>query len=258
MKTFLWPVRAFIFVGLFQLVSCTKSVDTVTNDSVSLELSSDAVTPDLSKCKIRRIYQSYDGFSDISAVFTYNSVGNPYSVYYQGGEVPNQHYFKYDASKRLTEWVQWWGTQEWEHHYYRYNTKNQINIDSAVSMDAIGIPHRSNLSTIEYDAQGRVVKETIVNLTNAWNPIAPTRRPTYTYDKRGNLGVAGWKSSSYDNKINPLRQSPVFQFIFRNYSMNNASVQPKYNSIGLPLSSTPNNDKFFNYVETSKIIYDCP
>jgi hypothetical protein len=49
-------------------------------------------------------------------------------------------------------------------------------------MDALGIPHRSNLHSIEYDDQGRVVKETIVNLTNAGDPIAPTRRPTYTYD----------------------------------------------------------------------------
>jgi hypothetical protein len=254
-----WTFRGCLCVGLLQIGSCTKSVDKVTNDSISLESSSDAVGPDLSKCKIRRIYQqNRDGVSGISAVFTYNSVGNPYSVYYEGGEVPNQHYFKYDASKRLTEWVQWWGTQEWEHHYYKYNAKNQINIDSAVSMDAIGIPHRSNLSTIEYDAQGRVVKETIVNLTNDGDPIAPTRRPTYTYDSRGNLGVAGWKSSSYDNKINPLRQNPIFQFIFRNYSMNNASVQPKYNSTGLPLSSTHNNDQFFNHVEVTKIIYDCP
>jgi hypothetical protein len=178
-------------------------------------------------------------------------------VLYEGGEVPNAHYFKYDVGNRLTEWVQWWGGQEWEHHYYRHNAMNQILIDSAVSMDAIGLPQRVNVSTIEYDAQGRVVKETIVNLRNAWEPIAPTRRPTYTYDSRGNLAVASWKSSSYDYKINPLRQSPVFQFITRNYSMNNPSVQPKYNSIGLPLSVTPNNDQFFNYVDISKIIYDC-
>lgn len=233
--------------------ACTKNIDTTTNETLSLETSSNAVTPDFSKCKIRRIYQGYD----ISALFSYNSVGNPYSLLYFGGEVPDQHFFKYDASNRLTEWIQKWGGQEWEHHYYKYNSQNQINVDSAVYMDALGTPHRSNLHSIEYDAQGRVVKETIVNLTNAWDPIAPTRRPTYTYDNRGNLGVKGWKSSSYDYKVNPLRQNPIFQFIFRNYSMNNASVQPKYNSIGLPLSMTNNNDQFFNYTETTKIVYDC-
>src|SRR5690349_657333 len=191
MKANRWMVQAVLFIGLLQAVSCTKKLENLPDDSLSLETSSNAVTLDLSKCKIRRIYQEdLDGVGGHTALFSYNSVGNPYSVLYSGGEVPNQHYFKYDKDNRLTEWVQWWGGQEWEHHYYRYNSQNQINIDSAVYMDAIGIPHRSNLHSIEYDAQGRVVKETIVNLTNAWDPIAPTRRPTYTYDNRGNLGVS--------------------------------------------------------------------
>jgi hypothetical protein len=69
--------------------------------------------------------------------------------------------------------------------------------------------------------------------------------------------VTGWKSSSYDYKINPLRQNPVFQFVMRNYSMNNPSVQPKYNSLGLPLSITPTNDDFFSADNVQKIIYDC-
>jgi hypothetical protein len=246
----------FLPIALLFLASCTKS-DVADSDSISLTTSNNTTTPDLSKCKIRRIYQKDSPESQTSALFSYNRAGNPYSVLYDGGEVPDAHYFKYDANNRLTEWIQKWGSQEWEHHYYRYNSTNQITTDSAVSMDALGNPHRINVSTIEYDSQGRVVKETIVNLKNAWEPLAPTRRPTYTYDLRGNLGVLGWKSSSYDYKINPLRQNRIFQFIFRNYSMNNPSVQPKYNSLGLPLSITPNNDRFFNYVDVSRIVYDC-
>jgi hypothetical protein len=128
---------------------------------------------------------------------------------------------------------------------------------SAIYSDANGSYPLVNVSTLEYDALGRVVKETIVNIKNGNEPLKATRRPTFTYDSRGNLAVAGWKSSSYDYKINPLRQSAVFQFIMRNYSMNNAAVQAKYNSIGLPLSMNPTNDAFFNMLNTEQVVYDC-
>ncbi len=153
--------------------------------------------------------------------------------------------------------MRWGDTYIHEFHFYRYNDKNQIIIDSTIRSDANDAYPYVDVSTIEYDNLGRVVKETIVNLKNGNEPLKATRRPTYTYDSRGNLAVAFWKSSSYDYKINPLRQNVIFQFIFRNYSMNNAAVQPKYNSIGLPLSMKPNNDQFFNAVETLKVIYDC-
>jgi len=247
---------AIVIVGLLQFIACTKTSDSVKFESGNLETTGNTVPPDLSKCKIRKLYQSYlDSPDFLTAIFSYNSSGNPYSVLVPGGG-PSAHYFKYDASKRLTEYIQMWDSLEYNHHYYRHNAKNQIIIDSAVYMD-LGKPYFSNLHTIEYDAQGRVIKETIVSLTNAGGSLFPTRRPTYTYDAKGNLAVAGWKSSSYDNKINPLRQSPVFQFIHRNYSMNNASVQAKYNSIGLPLSMKRNNYFFFEHIEYSKIAYDC-
>jgi hypothetical protein len=92
---------------------------------------------------------------------------------------------------------------------------------------------------------------------NETGPLNPVRNPTFTYDSRGNLAVAGWKSSSYDYKINPLRQNKIFPFIFRNWSQNNPEVQAKYNSRGLPLSMNPYNDMFFNANHAWKIIYDC-
>lgn len=223
--------------------------------SISQTVSSNAAAPDLSTCKIRKMYHIVHDDVQASAVFSYNKVGNPYSVRYSnGGTGVNDYYFFYDANNRLKEFSgRWQGGR----NYYTHNAQNQIVKDSAVYMDCCGRIGSIDVSAIEYDAQGRIVKETIVNKYNAYGPLSPTRRPTYTYDNRGNLAVAGWKSSSYDNKINPLRQSPVFQFIHRNYSMNNAAVQPKYNSIGLPLSMKPNNDLFFNQIETIRIIYDC-
>ncbi len=43
-----------------------------------------------------------------------------------------------------------------------------------------------------------------------------------------------------------FRAHPLFQFIHRNYSKNNAAPQSKYNAKGFPLSNNPTNDAFFN------------
>jgi len=244
--------------GSIFIAGCVKETSLHDATSFSQTVSSNATTPDLSKCKIRRIYQLYLPSTRSTALFTYNSAGNPYSVVYTpGGTGVHDHYFFYDAMNRLKEYRLMWAFYLDEVHYYRHNDQNQIVIDSAIYSDANDSYPLVNVSTLGYDALGRVVKETIVNIKNGNEPLKPTRRPTFTYDARGNLAVAGWKSSSYDFKINPLRQNSVFQFIMRNYSMNNAAPQVKYNSIGLPLSMNPTNDVFFNSMPTEQVVYDC-
>lgn len=247
-------LRAIAIIAIpLSLASCMK--ENISEQQISQTVSNDATAPDLSKCKLRKMYHVLYDNIQASAVFSYNKLGNPYSVLYSnGGTGVDDYYFIYDAKNRLKELRgQWTGSR----NYYSHNALDQIVKDSSVNMDCCGRLSSINVSTIEYDANGRIIKETIVNKYNDSGPLAPTRRPTYTYDNRGNLAVAGWKSSSYDYKINPLRQSKVFQFIHRNYSMNNAAPQPKYNSLGLPLSMKPNNDMFFNQLETIRLIYDC-
>lgn len=251
-------IKALIIAILFLAAGCSKK-ELSSRDSVSQTVSGDATLPILNTCKMRRIYQQVGPSFVETAVFTYNRAGNPFSVIYarSGTSFANHHFF-YDSNNRLIEYQQRWGdTYIHEFHFYKYNSANQIIVDSAIRSDANAAYPYVDVSTIEYDNLGRVIKETIVNVKNGNEPLNRTRRPTYTYDVRGNLAVANWKSSSYDNKINPLRQNSVFQFIHRNYSMNNAAVQPKYNSLGLPLSMKPTNDKFFNGAETLKVIYDC-
>jgi hypothetical protein len=251
-------VTQFALIAAILFAGCIKG-DILPENSLSSSISNDATTPDLSKCKLRRIYQGTTEIGQpITAIFSYNRAGNPYSVLYTpGGTAVHDHYFFYDQKNRLTEWRLAWGGYVIESHYYSHNLNDQIVKDSAIYLDCCGGFQGEYVSTIEYDASGRVVKETIVNTRNGEGPLTRTRRPTYTYDSRGNLGVLGWKSSSYDNKINPLRQNSVFQFIHRNYSMNNPSVQPRYNSLGLPLSLLRSNDGFFNDVGATRVIYEC-
>lgn len=250
------PIVTYLLI--VSVMACTKG-DLTTSSPLSKRLSDNVTTPDLSKCKMRRIYQKIDEFRTETALFTYNKAGDPFSVVYSNsGTNIASHYFFYDSRHRLKEYQLKWGQfYVHQYHYYRYNNKDQIIVDSTLISDANAAYPYVYVSTIEYDALGRVSRETVVNLKNGDLPLNSIHRPTYTYDARGNLGVINWKSSSYDYKINPLRQNRVFQFIFRNYSMNNATVQPKYNSLGLPLSLRPNNDRFFNGYEVLKIIYDC-
>lgn len=245
----------FVLTVTLLFYACTKNDRISSSETLSQTISNDANTLDFSTCKMRRIYQDIGDVRQ-TGLFSYNKAGNPYSLLYSNNGTGNRnHFFIYDASNRLTEWRQTYGSFIVEHHFYRYNSINQIVFDSMISKEA-GV-HYESISTIEYDSQGRVVKETIVNTYNDSGPLESTRRPTYTYDSRGNIGVLGWRSSSYDYKINPLRQSSVFQFLMRNYSNNNPAPQAKYNSRGLPLSLHPSNDNFFNSSVTYQIIYDC-
>ena len=264
MKKLQWPLRALLFVGLLQVVSCTKNLDAVPNDSVSTEVSNDLTFPttnEFSTCKIRRIYQSYGvGLATISAVFTYDHRGNPVSVLYNNDDIANDHFFIYDRLGRLREYRPTDGIGRGT-HFYGYDANNRIIKDTSITAPGSMYEQRFVI-TLTYDNQGRIIKENIVNYWNAPgegndNPLRPTRNPTYTYDARGNVAVKGWKSSSYDNKPSIFRTHPVFQFIHRNYSVNNSSTQAKYNSKGLPLAVVPGNDYFFNLENVTKAIYDC-
>lgn len=249
MKTFQWPLRAFLFVCTLQILSCTKSIDKASTEALSTSVSGDAtLAGEFSDCKLRYIiHKSSETESQmVKGLFTYNKAGNPISLTYTDG-TQYDNYFVYDKNNRLIEFRKSYNN-EWLFslaHRYGYNSKNQIITDTLLNGDGY-LPNGNisfsprGVSLIEYDNQGRVVKET-VQLDKL-----PKRYPTYTYDARGNLAVKGWKSSSYDNKVSLFRAHPVFQFINRNYSRNNAAPQPKYNSKGLPLSMHPANDDFFN------------
>lgn len=248
-----WAAMCLCVVSLF---SCTKTIDS-SKDSISVERSDDLtfpITNEFADCKIRSIYHTGLGGMVRRGVFTYNN-GKPVSLVYDQTNTGFQnHYFQYDKLGRLKSYrlryTQDDPTEE-EMHQYGYDANNRIITDT--------IPNFS-VSTFTYDSQERIIKENI----RYNNPGIPTRNPTFTYDNRGNLAVAGWKSSSYDNKVSIFRSNPVFQFIFRNYSKNNAASQAKYNSKGLPLSMNPANDDFFNAGPTAsyasnitRVLYDC-
>src|SRR5690349_5083079 len=152
----------FMSAAILLLSACVKK-DMSTNDSLSQTISSNATTIDLSKCKIRRIYQvDFNGL--VSALFTYNKLGNPYSVIYSDrGTGVNDHNFFYDAKNRLKQYELSWVGYATEQHFYSHNQLDQIVKDSAIYLDCCGRINSINVSMIEYDLMGRVVKENITN-----------------------------------------------------------------------------------------------
>jgi hypothetical protein len=232
------------------------------------------VVNEFSNCKLRRIVHEHGGVSGllVNGLFTYNAAGNPYSLTYGNGTGtgnPN-HYFFYDNKNRLREYRVGYSPTDvveavW--HRYGYNSNDVLIVDTMLNpgfvYEGVIVPDEiRTISTLTYDNQGRVIKEAIKHVNTG-----STRYPTYTYDSRGNIGVLGWRSSSYDYKVGLFSSHPVFQFIHRNYSKNNAAPQPKYNSKGFPLSMNPSNDAFFNAYPSNpgggytggifKVIYDC-
>lgn len=278
MKTFQWPLRAFLLVVLLQIVSCTKTTDSTTH-SINASQFSDLtfpVTNEFANCKLRNVRLKHPEVEQyINGVFTYNSAGNPVSLIFKDaieGEdaaIYPGYYFTYKQGRLSSLHHRTvYDNDAW--HSYAYDATNRIIADTAeygFSYYPPTGPQRSVyqifISTFTYDAQGRIIKETIKNTLNndgdgGVSPLQPTRNPTFTYDARGNLAVAGWKSSSYDNKVSIFRSHPILQFIARNYSKNNSSVQSRYNSKGLPLSVTPGNDQFFDYYKAvDRALYDC-
>lgn len=259
--------------------SCQKDL-VLKEDAVNAEtVSNDATgSSEFSGCKLRRVRLKHPEINQyINGLFTYNSAGNPISLVFKDATDDEEpfvypgYYFTYNKQGRLTglhhKIIS--GDDEW--HTYAYDANNRIIADTAQYGWSFKRPgeditrkiQQIFISTFTYDAQGRTVKETIKNTYNRDSegqiqPLLPTRNPTFTYDARGNLGVTGWKSPSYDNKVSIFRSHPLLQFIARNYSKNNSSVQSKYNSKGLPLQVTPGNDNFFDYYKAvDRAIYDC-
>lgn len=129
MKSSFYLSVLVIAVSIFS-TGCMKESVVRDTSSLSQTVSDNATTPDLSKCKVRRIYQLYSPSTRATALFTYNGQGNPYSVVYTpGGTGVHDHYFFYDAKNRLKEYRLMWAFYLDEIHYFRHNDKDQILID---------------------------------------------------------------------------------------------------------------------------------
>lgn len=230
----------------------------------------------LPKCQITKLKIGV-GPED-SMVITYNNKGNPVSMIrtVTGTSTPN-FFFRYDKRNRVTDVIGIYddgvGFETWHRLYYDH--RDRIIRDTTYDFGIVGetpqpIPGRDliarNISTFEYDAHNRIIRSTD---TYGGSPdmITTTR---YIYNSAGNLGlivtsrgdaVDSFAFNNYDNKMNMHLTHPIWQYLDRDYSLNNSFTAASYNSRGLPvLLDVGKNYGMFAQVyfyERLEIVYKC-
>jgi hypothetical protein len=217
-------LRVGIAVMVLQLMACQKILEYMPEIKAAKHYR-------LKKMILRTEYTEYEGR------FYYNKWGDPDSVIF--GFVATGHanlYLKYNNKRQLIEARGLYSNglyEDW--HRYGY-TGNQVTTDTCYTWgDASRDPEPGNyyykrINRFEYDSYGRISTET-------WDYIYPeseTQVWAFQYDEKGNR-IKPYQGLEYDNHINIHQLHPVWQFLARDYSVNNPIPAVSYNTAGLPL-----------------------
>ncbi|HKP31253.1 MAG TPA: hypothetical protein VJT83_00925 [Chitinophagaceae bacterium] len=239
--------------------SCQKKLDLPADSEV-------AGTPlpgQTTYCRIESIWENpntpgqrfililYDEYENPVAVTTpVPSTGHPYKT------------FKYDSWHRLKEYRGDYANQFFEFwHVYGYDQQGRIAWDTLYTLGLKGETPSGylgkNISEIQYDAQNRISKV----ITTQWLPPSSTPTvSTYEYDGAGNRLYPPAFGITYDNKQHLYRTNDIWQFLNRDYSMNNPFIADEYNSTGFPTKI--NSSRSYNFLneinlQNSQIGYSC-
>lgn len=206
-------------------------------------------------CRIKKVTM-YEGADTMYANFNYNHKGDPVSVVISDPSTGRPNLvFRYDHKGRLKEFYAPYSmdaNSNYEQWFtYRYDWKGRIVSDTAYAFGSVinHVPQPLNdyksYATYEYDAWDRVIK-VVRTYVSVNNPEPPVAIEEYVYDEDGNL--EWWLRSSnvtpsvteiymgpYGNKRNVRHTHKVWQFIDRNYSINEEAGAVAHNAAGLPL-----------------------
>lgn len=233
-----------LFILIFS--ACKKDMNDPSLSQVTNEDASDLVTP---ACAIDLIKGTNpDGIT--KAAFIYDGLGNPKKIKVDNVTTGNPNrLFRYNAQHRLTDYIGAYDNGTFEFwHKYGYNAAGKIVKDTVYIFGLLGATptdyYERRISRLTYDAQGRVATE---------NGLA------YNYDSDGNLN----NGLIYDHKKNLHRTNPIWQFIDRDYSVNNPIPTISYQS-GFPRkiswSATGPDFPFlsFQFAGDITVKYTCP
>ncbi len=250
MKAVTILLRSTFALLIIQFIACEKVIDFARAKN----------------CRIKKIhfFIQYEN-ADYDVDFYYNKWGDPDSVIINPTQMENPNlYFIYNSKKQLKEFQHAWAFGfPAILHRFGYS-RGVITTDTIVSFYT-QVPFHS-ITYFEYDRYGRISKSTYI----------PTGLPpyyilvnTYEYDSEGNLiRPSPYPPLTYDHKLNPQQLHPVWQFIARDYSLNNPTTALHYNNFGLPTKfDQPRPSLFFNYfsflgnslnaLDRSEIVYEC-
>ena len=214
-------------------------------------------------CRIKRILYHSEHNGDYYGNFYYNKWGNPDSVIHgYVALVQSNQYFKYNNKQQMIEAIYGWngGKEFW--HKFAY-TNRIITSDTLYVFPTSEEPeplHYVNKWIVyyEYDNFGRIIKET----RDLIYPIYDRRILTYVYDANGNRNNPYGPNFSYDNYTNIHVLHPIWQFLSKDYSLNNPFTAVSYNNFRLPTKL--NSEASFHFLEiversmaSAEIEYEC-
>jgi hypothetical protein len=189
-------------------------------------------------CRIESIWLNPNGANQSYWIIAYDDYENPrYITTPLPATGQPFREFKYDGWHRLKQFVGDYGNglfEEW--HFYGFDNNGRIGVDTNYVFGTLGEKPTNyfnrTISMLEYDSQGRIVRETSHD-DHGTNTVK-----TYTYDSNGNLVRPG---ATYDNKVHLNRTNDIWMFLTRDYSMNNPVIADAYNAAGYPtVINSPN------------------
>jgi hypothetical protein len=258
MKKFLSPALTAAALSMLLFASCKKTSNELAGPEELVAPPNGGQTA--KNCLITQIVVHDPSYNRTSAIFEYNQKGDPVTITpaIVGTGVP-RHEFRYSNNHLLTDYIGAYTNGFFEFWYkYTYDNHKRIIRDTQyVFGQYLDEPTNSiyvRVTDYTYDDQGRIIHTATTQL----QPTVLTFSSDFTYDANGNLvGPSG-----YDDKVNLHRTNPIYQFIDRNYSMNNPVAATSYNSTGLPLNfNYPGfTQSFFLhtiYMDNTTITYEC-
>ena len=218
----------------------------------------------LSFCRITHIrgdgFFAYPGATD-TLTFFYNAKGDPTDMLDRSPARNSQdQHWRYDNRGRLIAYYITFPpppgypppTGAVEYHKYAYPKPDWV-VDTVIYYGTPEFPplykdaFDGRIDAHLLDSRGRIIRT--YHLADLNPPTQPTTE--YKYDANGNLEVSNYlgapypPGTTYDHMINPYRTNYVFQFTYKDFSLNNliaidpASVGglvPEYNQFGLPVT----------------------
>ena len=170
--------------------------------------------------------------------------------------------FKYDSWYRLREFRGEFPNGNFDSwHFYGYDNNGRLAIDTTyysgkITGDRPTTYSKAIISQSFYDAQGRVAH--VINQDMRFGFVT---EEFYSYDANGNRVYPPGSGVVYDNKINLNRTNDLWQFLSKDYSMNNPFIANAYNVAGYPtvINSEMQYDWLRSgyYVNHSIIGYSC-
>lgn len=258
------------FVAILLFLSCHKDDQQPNNPPTSCQIL---------QMKNTNVRGDTGEFPEFTADFIYNTHGDPIRIVNSHVGVSRPNYlFRYDQKNRVTDVIEYYASSDYGQPFelwrrLKYDVKNRVIKDSVYSMGRIGDnpsdydprPGGAVENFYTYDSQNRIIRsfdeghwETKFIYTSQGNLDSLIQRSTkYFTDVISLTHFAG-----YDNKVNFRRTNSIWQFLDRDYSVNNHYNTTAYNKYNLPthlvMIDPAYHNKFLKfYISTVDIKYTC-